>query len=67
MVSDAHEGLKDAIASVLGGAGWQRRRTRFIRNLLTRAPRTAQWRVAALVRAISPSPTPRPRELSSSA
>jgi transposase-like protein len=35
VISDAHEGLKDAIASVLPGAGWQRCRTHFMRNLLT--------------------------------
>src|SRR5690606_35161939 len=30
VISDAHAGLKDAIASVLPGAGWQRCRTHFM-------------------------------------
>jgi transposase-like protein len=39
VISDAHPRLKDAISSVLRGAAWQRCRTHFIRNLLTRAAR----------------------------
>ncbi|MFQ5528617.1 MAG: IS256 family transposase, partial [Thermoanaerobaculia bacterium] len=39
VVSDAHEGLKDAIASTLPGAAWQRCRTHFMTNLLTRIPK----------------------------
>ena len=35
VTSDAHEGLTAAIAAVLPGAGWQRCRTHFMRNLLT--------------------------------
>lgn len=42
VISDAHSGLKDAIASVLPGAGWQRCRTHFMRNLLTRVPKASQ-------------------------
>ena len=38
VISDAHEGLKNAIAGVLAGASWQRCRTHFVRNLLTRCP-----------------------------
>ena len=34
--SDAHPGLVDAIAATLPGAAWQRCRTHFMRNLLTR-------------------------------
>ena len=34
IVSDAHEGLKQAIATVLSGATWQRCRVHFMRNLL---------------------------------
>ena len=37
-ISDAHPGLVDAIASTLPGASWQRCRTHFLRNLLTRVP-----------------------------
>jgi len=56
VVSDAHEGLKDSIAAVLPGAAWQRCRTHFARNLLTRVPKAAQDFVAALVRSIFAQP-----------
>ena len=36
--SDAHQGLKNVIAAVFAGAGWQRCPTHFRTNLLTRAP-----------------------------
>lgn len=52
VVSDAHEGLKDAIASALPGASWQRCRTHFMRNLLTRVPKASQQMVASLVRSV---------------
>lgn len=52
VVSDAHEGLKNAVARTLPGASWQRCRTHFMRNLLTRVPKKAQEPVAALVRSI---------------
>ena len=38
VTSDAHPGLVDAIRSTLPGASWQRCRTHFMRNLLTRVP-----------------------------
>jgi putative transposase len=50
VISDAHTGLKQAIAAVLPGACWQRCRTHFMRNLLTRVPKSAQGLVATLVR-----------------
>jgi putative transposase len=56
VISDAHAGLKDAIASVLRGATWQRCRTHFMRNLLTRVPKAAQGLVATLVRSIFAQP-----------
>ena len=56
VISDAHSGLKDAIAAVLPGAGWQRCRTHFMRNLLTRVPRSQQSLVATLVRSIFDQP-----------
>ena len=55
VVSDAHEGLKNAIAAVLTGASWQRCRTHAMRNLLTRVPKAAQP-VATLVRTIFAQP-----------
>jgi putative transposase len=38
VVSDDHKGLKQAVAAVLTGASWQRCRTHFARNLLSRVP-----------------------------
>ncbi len=52
VVSDAHPGLKAAVEQVFPGASWQRCRTHFMRNLLTRVPKRAQEPVAALVRSI---------------
>ena len=51
-ISDAHQGLKNALASVFPGAIWQRCRTHFMRNLLARVPKTSQNVVATLVRSI---------------
>ena len=56
VISDAHLGLKDAIASVLPGASWQRCRTHFMRNLLIRVPKAAQGMVATLVRSTFSQP-----------
>ena len=52
VISDAHQGLVNAIAVVLDGACWQRCRTHFMRNLLTRVPKAAQAMVATVVRTI---------------
>lgn len=52
VISDAHAGLKQAIAEVFVGAAWQRCRVHFMRNLLARVPKTAQAMVAAAVRTI---------------
>ncbi len=54
--SDAHPGLVDAIAATLTGASWQRCRTHFMRNLLTRVPKSAQSFVATMVRTIFAQP-----------
>ena len=56
VTSDAHQGLTGAIAATLPGASWQRCRTHFMRNLLTRVPRSAQPFVATLVRSIFAQP-----------
>jgi transposase-like protein len=56
VVSDAHAGLVDAIASVLPGAVWQRCRVHFVRNVHTRVPKSAQSMVGALIRSIFEQP-----------
>ena len=58
VISDAHRGLRDAIATVFAGASWQRCRTHFMTNLLTRVPRSAQPWVATMVRTIYQQPSP---------
>ncbi len=56
VTSDDHAGLVNAIAAVLPGATWQRCRTHYHRNLLTRVPKTAQPWVSTLVRTIFEQP-----------
>jgi putative transposase len=52
VISDAHQGLKGAIAAVLQGAGWQRCRVHFVRNALALVPKTAAQMVAATIRTV---------------
>ena len=56
VISDAHEGLRQAISKVLGEASWQRCRVHFMRNLLSTVPKTAQDSVAAIVRSVFAQP-----------
>ena len=58
VVSDAHQGLRGAIAAVFGGASWQRCRTHFMTNLLTRVPRRVQPWISAICQQPSPDYTP---------
>jgi putative transposase len=45
VTSDAHRGLKSAVAAVLVGASWQRCRVHFMRNALSLVPKAAQQMV----------------------
>jgi len=56
VISDAHAGLKDAIAAILAGAAWQRCRVHFMRNLLALVPKHSQAMVSAAVRTIFAQP-----------
>jgi len=56
VVSDAHEGLKGAIASVLLGAAWQRCKVHFLRNVLAKIPKANSEMVLAAIRTIFAQP-----------
>jgi putative transposase len=58
VTSDAHRGLKAAIAAVLQGAGWQWCRTHFMRAALAQVPKAAQQMVAATIRTVFVQPDP---------
>ena len=49
-ISDAHEGLRQAIRAVFNGVSWQRCYVHFIRNVLETVPKSAQGFVAAALR-----------------
>ncbi len=51
-ISDAHPGLKAAIAAVLPGSAWQRCRAHFVQNLLAQVPKSAHLAVSSLFRSI---------------
>jgi len=57
VVSDAHEGLKNALQQVFTGASWQRCRVHFMRNLLARIPHKDKKAVADAVRLIFDQPS----------
>ncbi|HET8645781.1 MAG TPA: IS256 family transposase, partial [Vicinamibacteria bacterium] len=56
VTSDAHQGLKGAIAAVLQGASWQRCRVHFVRNALALVPKSAAQMVAATIRTVFVQP-----------
>jgi len=57
VISDDHTGLVDAIGATLTGAGWQRCRTHYLRNLLTKVPKASAAMVATMVRTIFAQPS----------
>lgn len=59
VISDAHEGLKQAIGQVLAGAGWQRCRVHFMRDLLSQVPKGSREEVAAWMRTLFSQPDQR--------
>jgi putative transposase len=58
VTSDAHEGLRQAIAAVLHGAAWQRCRVHFVRNALALVPKGVKEMVAATIRTAFVQVTP---------
>ena len=56
VTSDAHRGLKSAVAAVLIGASWQRCRVHFMRNALSLVPKAAQQMVGATIRTVFAQP-----------
>ena len=56
VVSDAHRSQVDAIGATLPGANWQRCRTHYLRDLLTKVPKSAQPWVATIVRTFFDQP-----------
>ncbi len=52
VISDAHGGIKAAIATVMSGASWQRCRTHFMANLGSRVPKANWPTISSLVRSI---------------
>ena len=58
VISDDHTGLIDAIAATLPGASWQRCRTHYLKNLLTKVPKSSGAMVATMVRTIFAQPDP---------
>lgn len=52
VISDAHEGLKKAIAAILPGTAWQRCRVHCMRNILCHVNRKQQGMVSAMVRTV---------------
>jgi transposase-like protein len=56
VTSDAHRGLKMAVAAVLVGSSWQRCRVHFMRNALSLVPKAAQQMVGATIRTVFAQP-----------
>ncbi|HZL80931.1 MAG TPA: transposase, partial [Demequina sp.] len=57
VTSDAHSGLKDAIAANLPGAAWQRCRTHYAANLMSVTPKSMWPAVKAMLHSVYDQPT----------
>ncbi|MGA2284630.1 MAG: IS256 family transposase [Candidatus Dormibacteria bacterium] len=57
VISDAHEGLRSALAQCFAGTTWQRCRVHFLRNIGAAVPATHAPAVLALTRTIFSQPT----------
>lgn len=57
VTSDAHAGLKDAIAANLPGATWQRCRTHYAANLMSVSPKSMWPAVKAMLHSVYDQPT----------
>ncbi len=49
VISDAHEGLRSALAQVFTGASWQRCKVHFLRNVASAVPKLHAPAVLAVV------------------
>jgi len=58
VIFDDHTGLVDAIEIALTGASRQRCRSHYLRNLLTKVPKSSEAMVATMVRTIFAQPDP---------
>jgi transposase-like protein len=58
VISDAHQGRKQALTAALSGASWQRCRVHFLRNALALVPKQAGEMVAAAIRTVVAEPEP---------
>ena len=56
VISDAHRGLREAVAAMFSNAAWQRCRVHFMRNALSKVQRGSQSEVAAAIRSIFAQP-----------
>ncbi|PRZ12005.1 IS256 family transposase [Nesterenkonia sandarakina] len=56
VTSDAHQGLVEAIAANLPGAGWQRCRTHYAANLMSVCPKTMWPAVKAMLHSVYDQP-----------
>ena len=57
VTSDAHSGLKDAIAANLPGSVWQRCRTHYAANLMSTTPKSMWPAVKAMLHSVYDQPT----------